>query len=64
MDAVQKLICKAVGDERNYQSVLSAQRKVGMTFGPVNHDHIQLFARWQLTLVPEFLFRCQNTDLR
>ena len=42
MDAVQKLICKAVGDERNYQSVLSAQRKVGMTFGPVNHDHIQL----------------------
>ena len=42
MDATQMLICKTLGDERSYQSVLNTQRKLSIPIRPVNHDYIQL----------------------
>ena len=42
MDAAQKLICKALGDEEGYQSVLNAQHKGNQPFHPVNQEYIQL----------------------
>ena len=42
MDAVQKLIHKALGDERRYRFVLNTLRKVIIPSRPVSHNHIQL----------------------
>ena len=53
MDAAQKLICKTLGEEDNYQSVLNNQKKTAIPFQPVYQDHIQLLhdggAHWFLT---------------
>ena len=42
MDAAQKLICKTLGEEDNYQSVLNTQKNAAMPFNPVYNDYIQL----------------------
>ena len=42
MDAAQKLICKTLGEEDNYQSVLNTQKNTAIPFQPVYQDHIQL----------------------
>ena len=42
MDAAQMLICKTLGDERSYQSVLNTQRKLIIPIRPANQDYIQL----------------------
>ena len=42
MDPAQKLICKTLGEEDNYQSVLNTQKNAAMPFNPVYNDHIQL----------------------
>ena len=42
MDAAQKLICKTLGEEDNYQSVLNTQKKAAIPLNPVYNDHIQL----------------------
>ena len=42
MDAAQKLICKTLGEEDNYQSVLNTQKNAAIPFNPVYNDHIQL----------------------
>ena len=53
MDAAQKLICKTLGEEDNYQSVLNNQKKTAIPFQPVYQDHIQLLhdggAHWFLS---------------
>ena len=55
------LICKALRDERSYQSVLNTQRKVIIPFRPLNHDHIQLLhdgsSHW-------FLSFCQSGQIQ
>ena len=40
MDAAQKLICKTLGEEDNYQSVLNTQKNAAIPFNPVYNDHI------------------------
>jgi len=40
--AAQKLICKTLGEEGNYQSVLNIQKSTGIPFNLVYHDHVQL----------------------
>ena len=49
MDTAQKLICKQLGDDAGYQSVLYVQKY----FRPVNIEHIQLLhdgsQHWFLT---------------
>ena len=42
MDAAQILLCKALGTEKTYQSVLNWQKKCGVPFTAVNDGHIQL----------------------
>ena len=42
MDAAQKLICKTLGVEDNYQSVLNTQKNEAIPYNPVYNDHIQL----------------------
>ena len=42
MDALQKLICKTLGEEGSYQSVLNTQKNAAIPFNPVYNDHIQL----------------------
>ena len=42
MDAAQKLICKTLGEEDNYQSVLNTQKNATIPFNPIYNDHIQL----------------------
>ena len=42
MEKTQKRICKQLGNESSYQSVLNTQKKGAMPFCPVNQDHIQL----------------------
>ena len=53
MDADQKLICKTLGEEDTYLSVLNNQKKTAIPFQPVYQDHIQLLhdggAHWFLT---------------
>ena len=41
MDVAQKLVCKALGKEEEYQSVLNWQKR-GVHFQPVGYEHIQL----------------------
>ena len=51
MNAVQKPICKALGNEKSYQSVLNCQK--GVSFLPVQGEHIQLMhdrnSHWIMT---------------
>lgn len=42
MDAAQKLICREIGSDSNFQSVLNSQIKVQLPFQPVTQEHIQL----------------------
>ena len=42
MDAAQKLICKELGAEYDYQSVLNVQRRGATPYRAVNNEHIQL----------------------
>ena len=53
MDAAQALICKALGAEIHYQSVLNCQKQVKFPYKPVENEHIQLMHdganHWLLT---------------
>ena len=42
MDAAQKLICKEIGNELSYKSVLNFQNKVVDPFHPVSQGHLKL----------------------
>ena len=42
MDAAQRLICKALGNEDAYQSVRNTPRKYGVTYPPVDNEHVQV----------------------
>ena len=51
MNAAQKPICKVLGNEKSYQSVLNCQK--GVSFLPVQGEHIQLMhdrnSHWIMT---------------
>ena len=53
MDAAQKLMCKELGADDDYQSVLNVQRRGATPYRAVNNDHIQLLhdgsGHWLLT---------------
>ena len=42
MDAAQKLICKEIGTDESYQSVLNSEKNTFDTFHPVSQEHVQL----------------------
>ena len=42
MDAAQKLICKEIGTDESYQSVLKSEKKTLDPFHPVSQEHVQL----------------------
>ena len=42
MDAAQKLICKEIGIDESYQSVLNSEKKTIDLFHPVFQEHVQL----------------------
>ena len=42
MDAAQKLICKTLGIENTYQSVLNCKMRDNVPYQPVSDDHIQI----------------------
>ena len=42
MDAAQKLICKEIGTDESYQSVLNSEKKTIDPFHPVSQEHVQL----------------------
>ena len=42
MDAAQKLICKTLGTEDTYQSVLNCKKRDNVPYQHVSNDHIQL----------------------
>ena len=64
MDAAQKLICKTLGEEDNYQSVLNTQKNEAIPYNPVYNDHIQLLhdggSHWFLS----FFFRWSSSNMR
>ena len=43
MDAAQELICKEIGTDESYQSVLNSEKKTIDPFHPVSQEHFQLF---------------------
>ena len=47
MDAAQKLICKEIGNELSYQSVLNSQKEVADPFHPVTVTRICLLINVQ-----------------
>ena len=53
MDAAQKLICKKVEADDDYQSVINVQKRRGAPYRAVKNEHIQLFhdgsGHWLLT---------------
>ena len=42
MDAAQKLICKEIGTDESYQSVLNSEKKTIDPFHPLSQEHVQL----------------------
>ena len=42
MDAAQKLICKEIGTDESYQSVLNFEKKTIVPFHAVSQEHVQL----------------------
>ena len=42
MDAAQKLICKKIGTDESYRSVLNSEKKTIDPFHPVSQDHFLL----------------------
>jgi len=42
MDAAQKLICKEIGTDGTYQSVLNSEKQTVDPFHPVSQEHVQL----------------------
>ena len=42
MDAAQKLICKEIGRDESYQSVLNSEKKTIDPSHPVSQEHVQL----------------------
>ena len=42
MDAAQKLICKEIGTDESFQSVLNSEKKTIDPFHPVSHEQVQL----------------------
>ena len=42
MDAAQILICKEIGTDESYQSVLNSEKKTIDPFHPVSQEHVQL----------------------
>ena len=42
MDAAQKLICKEIGTDESYQSVLNSEKKTIGPFHPVSQEYVQL----------------------
>ena len=42
MDAAKKLICKEIGTNESYQSVLNSEKKTNDPFHPVSQEHVQL----------------------
>ena len=42
MDAAQELICKEIGTDESYQSVLNSEKKTIDPFHPVSQEHVQL----------------------
>ena len=42
MDAAQKLICKEIGIDEPYQSVLNSEKKTFDLFHPVSQENVQL----------------------
>ena len=62
---MQKLICKTLGGEGNYQSVSNTEKKAGIPFDSVYQDHIQLLHEGgQFTLVSQFLRKWSSADRR
>ena len=53
MDATQKLICKKLGADDDYQSVLNVQKRRGAPYRAVKNEHFQLHysgsGHWLLT---------------
>ena len=43
MNAAQKLICKEIGTDESYQSVLNSEKKSIDPFHPVSQEHVQVF---------------------
>ena len=52
MDASQKLICKKLGADEDNQSVLNVQKRRGVLYRAMKHEHIQLLhdGSWQWLL--------------
>ena len=42
MDAAEKLICKKLGADDDYQSVFNVQKRQGAPYSAVKNEHIQL----------------------
>ena len=42
MDAAQKLICKEIGTDESYQSILNSEKKTIDPLHPVSQEHVQL----------------------
>ena len=57
IDAAQKLICKQIGTDESYQSVLNSENKTIDPFHPVSQEHVQL------SLVSQRLLKCACTSL-
>ena len=50
MDAAQELICKEIGTDESYQSVLNSERKTIDPFHPVTQEHVQLSFMMELII--------------
>ena len=58
MDAAQKLICKTLGEEDNYQSVMNTQKNEAIPYNSVCNDLIKLLhdggSHWFLSFMRQF----------
>ena len=63
MDAVQKLICETLGEEKSYHC-FEYTKGSRNTFRPSKSRSYPATTWWQFMLVPEILFKRPNADLQ
>ena len=65
MDAAQKLVCKKLGADDDYQSVLNVQKRRGAPYRAVKDEHVQLFhdcfGHWLFTFCSNEMIQICNS---
>ena len=63
MDAAEKLICKKLGADDDYQSVFNVQKRQGAPYSAVKNEHIQLLHMAMDTGYLLFFQQCKDRSV-